>query len=350
MTAQTTPPNPYPHLPVRSDWLARRTERAIEPDLPIVDPHHHLWDRPRFPYTVTELADDIGSVEGGGHNVVSTVFVECRAMYRAHGDKAMRVVGETEFVVGQAAMAESGYYGKARACAAIVGHIDLTLAERAGAVADAHIAAGGGRFRGVRHASAHDPAPEVRTTSTTPPAGLLADSGFRRGFAELARRKLSFDAWLYHPQIPELADLAAAFADTTIVLDHCGGPLGVGPYSRKAIFEGWRKSIHELARRPNVVVKLGGLGMAVNGYDFHEQDDPPQSQTLADAWRPWFETCIEAFGADRCMFESNFPVDKGSCSYTTLWNAFKTIASGASASEKANLFHDTAARIYRLPA
>ena len=338
----------YPHLPVRADWLARRTETALDPDLPIVDPHHHLWDRPRFPYTVADLSDDIGARDQGGHNVVATVFVECRAMYRANGDKAMRVVGETEFVVGQAAMAESGYYGAAHACAAIVGHIDLTIGDAAGAVADAHLAAGGGRFRGIRHASAHDASPDIRTTSTLPPAGLLADSAFRKGFAHLGKRDLSFDAWLYHPQIGELAALASAFPDTTIILDHCGGPLGVGPYSREGIFEGWRASIRDIARRPNVVVKLGGLSMAVNGYDFHEHDDPPTSQTLASAWKPWFETCIEAFGAERCMFESNFPVDKGSCSYNVLWNAFKRVAAGASAGERAALFHDTAARVYRI--
>ncbi len=337
-----------PHLAVREDWLALRTEKAIEPDLPIVDPHHHLWDRPRVRYTVEDLAADIGDVANGGHNVVSTVFVECRAMYRAQGDKAMRVVGETEFVVGQAAMADSGYYGKARACAGIVGHIDLTIGSDAGRIADAQIAAGGGRFRGIRHASAHDPAPDIRTTSTLPVAGLLGDKTFRLGFAELAKRNLSFDTWLYHPQIGELADLADAFPDTAIVLDHCGGPLGIHPYSREAIFEPWRASIRELAKRQNVVVKLGGLGMAVNGYDFHLKEAPPSSDALAAAWKPWFETCIEAFGARRCMFESNFPVDKGSCSYTVLWNAFKKVAAGASGDEKAALFHDTAARIYRL--
>jgi L-fuconolactonase len=350
MSEPAKPLNPYPHLPVRPDWLKRRTEQALDPELPIVDPHHHLWDRPRVPYTVVDLADDIGTLADGGHNVVATVFVECRAIYRSAGDKAMRPVGETEFVVGQAAMADSGYYGKARACAAVVGHIDLMLGDLAGAVADAHIAAGGGRFRGIRHASAHDPSPDIRTTSTTPPSGMLADTTFRRGFAHLGERGLSFDAWLYHPQIGELADLADAFPDTTIILDHCGGPLGVGPYKRDAIFEDWRASIRDVARRPNVCVKLGGLGMAVNGYDFHLHDDPPTSDTLAKAWRPWMETCIEAFGADRCMFESNFPVDKGSCSYTTLWNAFKKIAAGASAAERAALFHDTAARVYRIAA
>ena len=350
MSEAAKPLNPYPHLPVRPDWLKRRTERALDPDLPIVDPHHHLWDRPRTPYTVVDLADDIGAVADGGHNVVSTVFVECRAIYRVAGDHALRPVGETEFVVGQAAMAASGYYGKARACAAIVGHIDLMLGDAAGAVADAHIAAGGGRFRGIRHASAHDSAPDVRTTSTTPPAGMLADATFRRGFAQLAPRGLSFDAWLYHPQIGELADLARAFPDTTIILDHVGGPLAIGPYAgrRDEIFAQWRESVRDIARCPNVVVKLGGLGMAVNGFDFHLADDPPDSELLAKAWRRYFETCIEAFGADRCMFESNFPVDKGSCSYTTLWNAFKRIAANAGASERAALFHDTAARVYRI--
>ena len=247
-------------------------------------------------------------------------------------------------------MADSGLYGSARCNAAIVCHIDLTLAEGVASVIDAHLAVAGGRLRGVRHATAHDPSPDVRTSSANPPAGILADSRFRRGFAQLARQDLSFDAWLYHPQIGELAALARAFPDTQIVLDHCGGPLGVGPYAarREEVFASWRASIRHIAQAPNVVVKLGGLGMAISGYDFHLQLDPPASQMLADAWRPWFETCIEAFGPDRCMFESNFPVDKGSCSYNALWNAFKRVAAGASAAERAALFHDTAARIYRM--
>jgi len=338
------------HLPVRPDWLARRTEAALDPDLPIIDPHHHLWDRPRTRYLIDELAADIGAPDQGGHNVLATVFVQCGAMYRAHGPEELKPVGETEFVAGQGAMADSGLYGPARCNAGIVCHIDLTLGDDVARVINAHLALAGGRLRGVRHATAHDPSPDVRTSSANPPAGLLADARFRRGFAQLARHDLSFDAWLYHPQIGELAALSRAFPDTKIVLDHCGGPLGVGPYAarREEVFASWRASIRNIAQAPNVVVKLGGLGMAISGYDFHLKEDPPVSQTLADAWRPWFETCIEAFGADRCMFESNFPVDKGSCSYNVLWNAFKRVASGASVAERAALFHDTAARIYRI--
>ena len=338
------------HLPVRPDWLARRTEMALDAGLPIIDPHHHLWDRPRPRYLIDELSADIGAPDQGGHNVLATVFVQCGAMYRAHGPEALKPVGETEFVAGQGAMADSGFYGRTRCNAAIVCHIDLTLGEETARVVEAHLAVAGGRLRGVRHATAHDPSPDVRTSSANPPAGLLADASFRRGFAQLARHGLNFDAWLYHPQIGELAALARAFPETTIVLDHCGGPLGVGPYAgrRDEVFASWRASIRDIAQASNVVVKLGGLGMAISGYDFHLQHDPPASQTLADAWRPWFETCIEAFGVERCMFESNFPVDKGSCSYTVLWNAFKRVAAGASAAERAALFHDAAARVYRI--
>ena len=338
------------HLPVRPDWLDRRTEAAIDPGLPIIDPHHHLWDRPRTRYLIDELSADVGAPDQGGHNVLATVFVQCGAMYRAHDPEALKPVGETEFVAGQGAMSDSGFYGPSRCNAGIVCHIDLTLGEEVARVVDAHLAVAGGRLRGVRHATAHDPSPEVRTSSANPPAGLLADANFRRGFAQLARHGLSFDAWLYHPQIGELAALACAFPDIAIVLDHCGGPLGVGPYAgrRDEVFTTWRASIRNIAQAPNVCVKLGGLGMAISGYDFHLQEDPPLSQTLAEAWRPWFETCIEAFGVERCMFESNFPVDKGSCSYIVLWNAFKRVTAGMSAMERAALFHDTAARVYRI--
>ena len=347
----TKPPaSKYPHLPVRPDWLALRSERALDPDLPIIDPHHHLWDRPRVRYLIDELAEDIGTPETGGHNVVATVFVECRTMWRKDGPEAMRPVGETEFVAGQGAMADSGLYGPARCNAAIVCHIDLTGGDEVAAVAEAHHAVAGGRLRGVRHASAYDPSPDVRTTSTLPPPGMLGDAAFRRGFAQLARHGLSFDAWLYHPQIGELAALARAFPDTSIILDHVGGPLAIGPYAgrRDEIFRSWRESIRDIAQAQNVVVKLGGLGMAVSGFGFELSETPPDSQSLAAAWKPYIETCIEAFGVDRCMFESNFPVDKGCCSYTILWNAFKRLTSGASASDKAALFHDTAARVYRI--
>ena len=342
-----TPPSiPSRYLPVRQVWLDRRVEPVLEPELPIVDPHHHLWDMPGWRYLLDELLADIHS----GHNIVGTVFVQCRAFHRAGGPEEMRPVGETEFVNGVAAMVASGIYGVSRICAGIVGTADLRAGAKVRDVLEAHLHAGGGRFRGIRHISAWDADPAIAHPAYLPPPGMLAEAGFREGFAQLAPLGLSFDAWLYHPQIDELTVLAQAFPGTRIVLNHCGGPLGIGAYAgqREAIFPAWQASIRRLAQCPNVHVKLGGLGMRINGYDFHEHPDPPGSQTLADAWKPYVETCIEAFGASRCMFESNFPVDKGSYSYAMYWNACKRLAAGASATDKADLFSRTAARFYRL--
>ena len=321
-------------------------EDVIEPELPICDPHHHLWDFPTSRYLLPELLADTGS----GHRVESTVFVECTAFYRASGAEDLRVVGETEFVGGAAAMAASGRYGAALACAGIVGRADLAMGARVEAVLAAQVAAGNGRFRGIRHASAWDASEQINRSHTDPPEKLLAQPAFREGFAKLRDFGLSFDAWLYHPQIGELTDLARAFPDQSIILDHVGGPVGIGPYAgrREAVFTGWRQSIRDLASCPNVVVKLGGLGMTLCGFGVHKLPAPAFSQTLAELWRPYIETCIEAFGPARCMFESNFPVDRPSCTYRVLWNAFKRIAEGASAAEKALLFRDTARRVYRL--
>ena len=329
----------------RDDWLGQVREEILEPELPICDPHHHLWDHPRSRYLLDELLADTGS----GHNVVSTVFVECMSMYRAAGPEALRPVGETEFVNGVAAMSASGRYGPTRVAAGIVSYADLTLGERVGEVLDAHAVASP-RFRGIRHAAGWDASDQVRNSHTNPPPGLYGDGRFRRGFAELARRGLSFDAWLYHPQIPELTSLARAFPDTTIILDHFGGPLGIGPYEsrRKEVFTFWRSAIRELASCPNVVAKLGGLVMPINGFGFHRGARPATSAELVDATRDWHLHAIDCFGPARCMFESNFPVDKASCSYHVLWNSFKRIAAGFGAGDKAALFHDTAARAYRL--
>jgi predicted TIM-barrel fold metal-dependent hydrolase len=281
---------------------------------------------------------------------VATVFVECRAMWRATGPEAMRPVGETGFVAGVAAMGESGTYGPARICAGIVAHADLLLGDAVEEVLLAHHGAAGGRLRGIRHISASDPHPAVRSTSVLPPVGLLGDAKFRRGFARLAPNQLSFDAWLYHTQLEELIDLARAFPETTIVLDHVGGPLGAGPYAgrREEVAVAWRAAITALAACPNVVVKLGGLGMRVSGFDLHVQAQAPSSQHLARLWWPWIEPCIQAFGPDRCMFESNFPVDKSSCSYPILWNAFKRMTAGYSSAERDALFAGTAARTYSI--
>ena len=330
----------------REDWLALRKEEIIDPARPIVDPHHHLWDRGGQRYLVEEMAEDIAS----GHSIIATVYVDCRSMYRAHGPEAFRPVGEVEFANGVAAMSASGGYGPAAICAGIVSHVNLLLGEAARPVLEAEIAAGQGRFRGIRHSSAWDADANVAGMYAKRPKGLLLDATFRKGFACLAPLGLSFDAWLFHPQIGELTELARAFPDTRIVLDHCGGPIGIGSYAnrRDEIFPAWKASIQEIARCPNVAVKLGGLAMRLLGYDFHERPLPPSSEEAAVAWRPYIETCIEAFGPERSMFESNFPHDKGQCSYQVIFNAFKRIAAQYSEAEKTALFSKTATEFYEL--
>ena len=250
----------------REDWLAQYQEEIIDPARPIVDPHHHLWNRGHR-YLIEEMAADIAS----GHNIIATVYVDCRSMYRAHGPEAFRPVGEVEFANGVAAMSASGGYGTAAICAGIVSHVNLLLGDAAKPVLEAEIAAGNGRFRGIRHSSAWDEDPVVAGMYAKRPKGLLQDPTFRKGFACLAPLNLSFDAWLFHPQIGELTELARAFPDTKIVLDHCGGPAGVGRFAgrREEVFPQWRASIQEIAKCENVSVKLGGLAMCLLGYDFH---------------------------------------------------------------------------------
>ncbi len=334
------------YIPNRLDWLARIKEPILEPDLAIVDPHHHLWDRPGWRY----LHDDLLADTDSGHNIVATVFVQCRAFHKATGPEELRPVGETQFVAGTAAMAESGQYGKTRWCEGIVGHADMLLGARVEPVLEAHNKAGNGRFRGIRHITAWVDDKALMNPAYTPPRHVLKDATFQQGLKTLGAMGLTFDAWLYHPQIDDLAAAASAVPDTRMVLDHVGGPLASSTYEgkRDAEFPKWAASIKELAKRPNVFIKLGGLGMKINGYRFEDQADPPTSDALAAAWKPYIETCIEAFGANRCMFESNFPVDKGSYSYPVFWNACKKLAKGASASEKADLFAGTAQRFYRL--
>ncbi|MGO9007943.1 MAG: amidohydrolase family protein [Beijerinckiaceae bacterium] len=329
---------------IDENWLALQQEPILEPDLPIIDPHHHLWDRGSR-YLFDELLRDARS----GHDIHATVHVQCGSMYRADGDRALAPVGETEFVNGIAAMAASGHYGPARLCAGIVGFANLRVGATVERVLEAHCRASE-RFRGVRQSAVWDADKTIKSTPAEFPRGLMAEAKFREGVGRLAPLDLSFEAWIYHTQIPELADLAAAFPDTNIVLDHVGGPLGIGVYAqrRSEVFADWRRNIQDIAKRPNVNVKLGGLGMHVFGFGFDQSDRPASSDQLADAWRPYVETCIEAFGVGRCMFESNFPVDKRTCSYAVLWNAFKRIAAGSSAEEKATLFATTAARFYRL--
>ena len=342
-------------------------EEILEPELPIVDPHHHLWDRPagllqdlhplqhgfmdiirNTPrYLFDELLKDLKS----GHNISATVYMECGAMYRADGPEALRCVGETEFVNGIAAMSASGLYGPLRACAGIVGHVDLRQGERAEDILRAHIAAGHGRFRGIRQSASWSEDPAVLgPLHGRVPQGLYTDPAFRSGFGLLHKLGLSFDAWLLEPQLPEVVDLARAFPETRIVLDHVGTPLGIGVYAgrREERFKDWQQGMRDLAQCSNVHVKLGGLAMPFAGFEWSYAHRPASAEALARAWRPYIDVCIQSFGPKRCMFESNFPVDSYSCDYATLWNALKLCAKGYSAEEKTALFSATAKQVYRL--
>jgi predicted TIM-barrel fold metal-dependent hydrolase len=349
MQATTTAHAGRSHMAVRKDWLERRQEAAILPELKIVDPHHHLIDRPETGrYLLPDILEDIGC----GHNVVATVYIEWLSMYRADGPVEMRPVGEVEFANGVAAMSASGGYGKPRLCAGIIAHADLSLGAGVARVLEAMMVAGGGRLRGIRYMAASDPDQAAWGAPVRRPEGMLLDSKVRQGFSRLAPLGLTFEAWVYHPQLGDLLDLARAFPTTRIALNHVGGPIGLGRYQgkRKEVFADWSERIRELAACPNVYAKLGGLGMPMFGFEFEEAELPPSSAELATAWRPYIETAISAFGPSRCMFESNFPVDKTSYSYGVFWNACKRLVEGASRSEKADLFSETASRFYRLNA
>jgi predicted TIM-barrel fold metal-dependent hydrolase len=331
-------------------WLELVSEPALDPELPMIDPHHHLWDYPTSRYLLDELLADTGS----GHKVVATVFIECGSKFRAAGPEALRPIGETEFVetianANEELRKRANGQGT-RVAAGIVGFADLTLGASVRDVLQAHLTASPNRFRGIRHAAGWHESEAIRNSHSNPPQGLLSNPKFREGFAQLREFNLTFDAWLYHTQIDELTNLARAFPETTIVLDHFGGPLGVGPYEGKGddVFNTWRLAVDKLAQCPNVVAKLGGINMAVNGFNWHKRERPPTSDELALATQRYYLHTIERFGVHRCMFESNFPVDKVSCSYAVLWNAFKRMTTNCTASEKAALFHDTAARVYRL--
>ena len=330
----------------RQDWLALTDEAALEPDLPIIDPHHHLWDRPGNRYLLEDLVADIAAL-----NVRQTVFVECTSMYRADGPEEFKVVGETEFVEGIAAMSASGQYGETRVATGIVGSADLRLGDRVAPVLEAQIAASPQRFRGIRHRAAWADRSVVPNQRAELPQHILLDPSFRRGYAHLRTYGLSFEGWVFHTHIADLADLARTFPDTTIIFNHLGGPIGIGSYARRQdeVFAVWKRSVAELARNPNVVAKVGGIQMVVNGYGWHERDRPPTSDELLAANDRWYRYTIEQFGPDRCMCESNFPVDRLSCSYTVLWNQFKKLTKAFSAHERNAMFHDTAMRVYRLP-
>lgn len=331
----------------REAWLSSRVEDAIDPAQPIVDCHHHLWDRQGHTYLSDQFLADAGTGrKGEGHKLRATVYVECLNNYRETGDPDLRPVGETEFVVRETARSRKHSPGF---CDGIIGFADLALGQAVDRVLEAHETAGEGRFKGVRYATAHDPDPKIHSAYKTHP-GMFGEQAVRDGVRALGRRNLSLDVWVYFHQIKEVGDLADACPGTAMILNHCGGPIGIGSYSdkRDEVFAVWRTALQDLAGRDNVFVKFGGLAMALAGFGWHRRESPPASGDLAAAWRPYFEACIEAFGPDRLMFESNFPVDRAGCGYTILWNAFKRLAAGLSGDERNAVLAATAARVYRL--
>jgi len=334
-------------MPAQLDtWLELTKEEVLDPSLPICDPHHHLWDKPGDRYMIDEITRDVGS----GHNVVQTVFVEVDAMYRASGPEEMRPVGEAEWVRGIGAQSDSGLYGPTNVAAGIVGYANLNLGAAVEPVLEAMESASSGRFRSVRHTCSWDAYEPLQSHRSGWP-GMMAEANFREGLTKLVGRGHAFDALVYHPQLSELIELVDAFPNGIFVLNHIGRPLGVGPYAghRNEVFEVWKKDMTTLAERANVVVKVGGLGNRVSGFGWDSQPEPPNSEELVEKTAPYYLHAIETFGPERCMFESNFPVDKNSYSYTAIWNSFKRMTQDFSASEKTWLFHDTAAKAYRLP-
>lgn len=332
----------------RKQWRDQVVETAIEPELPIVDSHHHLWTPSPFPawetYGPVELIDDVAN---SGHNIVATIYTDSHYNYRDHGPEHLRLVGETEYAE-EVRLEGLRIGGKAAGiCAAISGHADLLQGEKVGEVLDAHIAASP-VFRGIRYMTAFDSALPPVYGATEPE--IMARPEFRKGFAELVRRDLTFDAWMFFPQLPELIELAQEFPKARIVLDHTGGCIGVGPYAerRDESFAQWKANMGALAAMPNVSVKLGALNMALTGMVPVDDEKPFTSEQTALRQRDHILTTIDLFGSERCMFESNFPVDMHYISYTVLWNAFKTITHDLSAQERTNLFSETAKRVYQI--
>jgi L-fuconolactonase len=334
-------------MPIRGpDWLALTPEPPLEPELPICDPHHHLWDFRPEPvpyqrYLLQDLAADLHS----GHHVRSTVFIEVKTRYRTDGPEEMRPVGEVEFVEGLATESARGTYGRAQVAAAIIGYADLKRGARVAPVLDAMQAASPTRFRGIRHSVGWDPSPELVNRDIQ---AVLSSDQYRAGARVLAGRGLCLETSLYHPQLAELAAFARAVPDLTIIVNHIGGLVRIGSYANRDddVLPAWRQGIAAVAACPNVLIKLGGVGQHRFGFDWHARAKPIGSEELATALAPLMHHCIEQFGPDRCMFESNFPVDKVSFSHHVLFNAFKRFSTSYSASERAALFHDTAVRAY----
>lgn len=334
-----------------SEWHAGATPvRAVEPHLPIVDPHHHLFgtEQETHYYCLGDLQQDLS----GGHKIIGTVYVEAyQSGWRTTGPEALRPVGEVERIAGLARTPAQTPHGPCQVAAGIVSHADMTLGDTVTGVLEQQIAAAEGRLRGVRHHTATDNGTVGRFIINRPRPGLMRDPEYMRGVAQLKRFGLSLDAWLYHTQIDDLIALADASPDTTLVLNHIGGVIGVAEYRprRAQVLAFWEERLRALAQRANVYVKLGGMGMTVFGFGFEHLARPAAAAELVQAWKPMIDLCIEIFGTHRCMFESNFPVDKQSCSYTELWNAFKLITASLSPDERRDLFYRTACRVYRLP-
>ena len=337
-------------MSLNEEWLNLNIEKVIEPELKICDPHHHLWDHKKETIEPTYLLPEILKDINSGHNIISTVFIECGAMYNPNDPIEKQVINETEFVNGIAAMSHSGLYGKTKIAAGIVGSAPLLIGDKVAAILDKHLSIAPERFKGIRSQAAMHPDGTIPATRARPPEGVYINDKFQEGFNHLASRNLSFEAWCYHPQIPQLIDLATKFSNTIIILNHFGGPLGVGSFQNKEkeTYEFWKKNIEELSKCENVVAKLGGIAMEINGFNWHKHTTPPSGNELINKTKDYYETTLEFFGTDRCMFESNFPVDKLSCSYVNLWNGFKNLTKNYSENERAKLFHDNATRIYKI--
>jgi len=327
--------------------LAGRDEPILDPDLPIIDAHHHLFSRPSLRYMFEDYLADASL----GHRIVATVYMEIQAFMRPTGPEVLRSLGEIEFANGVGAVGASGVYGSCRLCAGIIGHADMRLGDQVAVLLDRALAAAPERFRGVRQIAIDDPTETpYKFISTRPPRGLFKSPGFRPAFKHLVQRGLSFDAAVFHHQLPDVIELADAFPDATIVVNHCGHAMTMEmeESQRGEVIERYKTLMVEAARRPNIFCKVGGMGMPFWGFRFEERKDPIGYLELANAWRPFVETTIEAFGPERCMMESNYPQDARSAGFVPLWNAMKHITRAASPEDKAALFHGTAAKIYRL--
>lgn len=338
--------NYYRSIDETSQWHKVFNEVIIDPNRPIIDAHIHLQEDARGRYLYPDFLADTRT----GHNIVSTVHVQAKSMLRARGPERFRDVGETEFARGVAAMSDSGFYGLPRMCEAIVGFADLNLGDDVVEVIEAHEEAAGGRLRGFRQIAPWVGGELGKSMPLNAPKGMLLDEKFRTGFKHLGPRNLSFEAWAFHPQLGEIADLARSFPDTKIIVNHLGGRLGIGQYASQfdEVFRDWSNALVELGKLDNVFLKIGGLGMLYGGFDFHTRPRTPHSEELAAAWGPFVLAGIEALGPDKCLAESNFPIDRQSCSYPAVWNALKQIVAGFTDDEQNSIFHGTAIKAYRL--